>query len=429
MVLLRVAATALVIFLCGFLNITGNIVSGQIAGNIAVEQLTDSNIAPVKTALAANYLNGSGIVLDVIALIILVLIWAGPVKRLLGAAFLIAAVSIIALAPKPAEAYYSKYDYGEYIEILPNQSAFMISETGDTKTNQQKFGSESFLSESKVAAKRVQIPHTKLLNSGTLSDFFVPAARLIIVDRSPVSREWTTSANRGTSNNDQGFRFETADSIGLSTSIVISAFVKEEDAAKFLYWFGTKVDPRANDSDEARFASVLYGKSLAEVVDSNVHRTVQTVLASEFGKRTTDQALAQKAEIIAAVEKAVKEQFGPMGITVTTLGLADQLNFENPQIQHAIDDTYMANKRAQSAQAQLATLPVQQKILDMEIQRMDATTRQKAVEKWNGSAQGVLPSWVILPNFGDLLGSMKSWFGSSAMPVPAPTTAPAASGK
>jgi hypothetical protein len=420
-ILLRIAASAIVLVLCGFLNIASNVVSGQIAGNIAVEQLTESNIAPLKTAMAAHYLNGSGILLDGLALLIVLLIWVGPVIRLLGVTFFIAGFALIAAGSRPAEAYYSKYDYGEYIEILPNQSAFMIAETGDTKTNQQKFGSESFLTESKVAAKRVQIPHTKLLNSGTLSDFFVPAARLVIVDRSPVSREWTTSANRGTSANDQGFRFETADSIGLSTSIVISAFVKEEDAAKFLYWFGTKTDPHMNDSDEARFASVLYGKSLAEVVDSNVHRTVQTVLASEFGKRTTDQALHDKAEIIAAVEKAVKDQFGPMGITVTTLGLADQLNFENPQIQHAIDDTYMANKRAQSAQAQLATLPVQQKILDMEIQRIDAATRSKLADKWNGSAAGILPSWVIFPS--DLIGAVKGWLSGT----PAASGAPAQS--
>ncbi|MCJ2062232.1 hypothetical protein MKK63_05895 [Methylobacterium sp. J-088] len=239
------------------------------AGRIAVDQLSDSDIAPLKTQIAADLAGGS--TLPFLALLaVLAVIWLAPARRVPLAVLVLGLAS--AAAPEPARAYFSKYDYGEYIEILPNQSAFVISESGDTKTTQAQFGSERFLSESKVAAKRVQIPHTKLPNTGTLSDYYVPAARLIIVDRTPVSREWTTSSNRGTSAADQGFRFETADSIGLSTSVVISAFVKEEDAAKFLYWFGTK--PSAQDTDEARFASVLYGRSLAEVVDGNVHRTV-----------------------------------------------------------------------------------------------------------------------------------------------------------
>ncbi|QGY01931.1 hypothetical protein MMSR116_08605 [Methylobacterium mesophilicum SR1.6/6] len=391
--------------------------AGLAAGRVAVEQLSDSAAGPLKTQIASDLAGGS--TLPLLALLaVLAVIWLVPARRAPLAVLLFGLGT--AAAPEPADAYFSKYDYGEYIEILPNQSAFMIPESGDTKTTQAQFGSEKFLSESKVAAKRVQIPHTKLPNTGTLSDYYVPAARLIIVDRTPVSREWTTSASRGTSSADQGFRFETADSIGLSTSVVISAFVKEEDAAKFLYWFGTK--PSAQDTDEARFASVLYGRSLAEVVDGNVHRTVQAALAREFGRRSTDDAIHQKAEIMASVEKAVIDQFAPMGVTVTTLGFADELSFENAAIQAAIDDTFMANKRAQSAQAQLATLPIQERILDMEIRRSDAQARQTLAGRWNGSASGFLPSWVVIPS--DVLGTVRGWFGGGET-KPALSAAPA----
>ena len=378
--------------------------AGIVAGHTAVGQLADNDLAPLKTQLAADLAGGSTLpFLTFIA--VLALIWLVPARRAPLAMILVGLGGMV--LPEPARAYFSKYDYGEYVEILPNQSAFVIPETGDTKTSQAQFGSERYLAESKVAAKRVQIPHTKLPNTGTLSDYYVPAARLIVVDRTPVSREWTSTASRGTSATDQGFRFETADSIGLSTSIVISAFVKEEDAAKFLYWFGTK--PAAQDSDEARFASVLYGRSLAEVVDGNVHRTVQAVLAREFGRRSTDEALHQKAEIMTAVEKVVIDQFAPMGVTVTTLGFADELSFANPAIRAAIDKTFMANKDAQSAQAQLATLPIQERILDMEIRRMDAQARQTLAQRWNGSASGFLPSWVVVPS--DLLATVRGWFG------------------
>ncbi|MCJ2086962.1 hypothetical protein MKK88_13320 [Methylobacterium sp. E-005] len=394
-----------------------SIEAGMVAGRTAVEQLSDSDLAPLKTSATADLASGSSLpFLGLLA--VLALVWLVPGRRAPLAAVLLG-LGVVAM-PEPSRAYFSKYDYGEYIEILPNQSAFVIPESGDTKTSQAQFGSERFLAESKVAAKRVQIPHTKLPNTGTLSDYYVPAARLIIVDRTPVSREWTTSANRGTSSADQGFRFETADSIGLSTSVVISAFVKEEDAAKFLYWFGTK--PAAQDTDEARFASVLYGRSLAEVVDGNVHRTVQAALAREFGRRSTDDAIRQKAEIMAAVEKVVTDQFAPMGVTVTTLGFADELSFANAAIQAAIDDTFMANKRAQSAQAQLATLPIQERILDLEIRRLDAQARQTLAGRWNGNASGFLPSWVIIPS--GILGTVRSWFGAGESKPQLPAATP-----
>lgn len=378
--------------------------AGLAAGRVAVRQLSDSDAAPLKTQIASD-LAGSATLPCLALIVVLAVIWLVPARRAPLAILLLGLGAFV--GPEPARAYFSKYDHGEYIEILPNQSAFMIPESGDTKTTQAQFGSERFLTESKVAAKRVQIPHTKLPNTGTLSDYYVPAARLIIVDRMPVSREWTTSANRGTSSTDQGFRFETADSIGLSTSVIISAFVKEEDAAKFLYRFGTK--PAAQDTDEARFASVLDGRSLAEVVDGNVHRTVQAALAREFGRRSAEDAIHQKAEIMAAVEKAVIDQFAPIGITVTTLGFADELNFENTAIQAAIDDTFMANKRAQPAQAQLATLPIQERHLDLEIRRSDAQARQTLASRWNGNASGFLPSWVVIPS--DILGTVRGWFG------------------
>ena len=69
----------------------------------------------------------------------------------------------------------------------------------------------------------------------------------------------------------------------------------------------------------------------------------------------------------------------------------------------------MANKRAQSAQAQLATLPIQERILDMEIRRSDAQARQTLAGRWNGNASGFLPSWVVIPS--DFLGTVRGWFG------------------
>ena len=108
-----------------------------------------------------------------------------------------------------------------------------------------------------------------------------------------------------------------------------------------------------------------------------------------------------------------------MGITVTTLGYAEGLTFDNPEIQKAIDLTFVAMKNAQSAQAQMQTLPIQEKILDLKIREMDAESRQTLAGRWNGSAANVLPalpSWVVLP--AGWLDALKIWL-QPGEPAPA----------
>ena len=241
----------------------------------------------------------------------------------------------------------------------------------------------------------------------------------MLVDRSPVSREWVSSIDRGTSSRDKGIRFETADSVTLRTGIVVSAFVKEADASKFVYWSGARATGGNAADPQVNFASVIQGKSLAAVVDENVHRTVQAAMAKEFGRRTTDEAIHGKVAIIEVVEKAVRRVYEPMGITVTTLGYAEGLTFDNPEVQKTIDMSFMAMKHAQSAQAQMQTLPIQEKILDLKIREMDAQSRRTLAGRWNGSAANVLPAlpnWVFLP--AGWLDALKAWMQPSA-PAPA----------
>jgi hypothetical protein len=417
----RVGLTALVVG-CDLLLMrtqAGEVLAGAQAGRIAARQFQDSDWPAVETAMAASNASDASWGIAVASIVALALIWSW--NRRTGAyAPVLALACLVESAPRPAEAYYDTKDYPEFREVMPNETAFLIPELGENKGGQAAFMSEQYLAEKKVAMKRVQIPHTLIRNPGWTYDYYVPAARLMIVDRSPVSREWVSANERGTSNRDQGIRFETSESVTLRTGVVISAFVKEEDAPKFVYWFGARQLKGDPNDPQVNFASVIYGKSLAEVIDENVHRTVQATMAKEFGRRTTDQAIHDKADVIEAVEKEVKRVFEPMGITITTLGYAEGLTFDNPKIQESIDMTFMAIKNAQSAQAQIQTLPIQEKILDLKIREMDAQSRQVLAGRWNGSAAGVLPAlpnWVVVPN--DWMTQIKGWFAGKPEPVPA----------
>lgn len=89
------------------------------------------------------------------------------------------------------------YDKPEFASIDTAETGFLIPLEGDGK-NQDKFASEEYLNQLKVAAKRVQIPH-RWQQTGRLhsSGQWMPTVRLIKVERSPVTREWTADPSSG----------------------------------------------------------------------------------------------------------------------------------------------------------------------------------------------------------------------------------------
>jgi hypothetical protein len=361
-----------------------------ITGESATLQLNNSNADYFTAQLGMNFTKLIPII-GFFSLVVIALIWLAPLKALFKkmgekpvAAILLATI----LAATPAFAYYDVKDRPEYIEIQPNQSAFLIPLTGANKTSQQKFMSESYLIDNKVAAKRIQIPHVQVESGvATERNKFVPSAKLIIVDRTPYNREWVKSTTKGSAATDQSISFESAESVEGYTGIAISAFVKEEDAAKFLYFFGTSgtvnpADPNSN------FASVANGKSLAEVMDNNVRMKIQSLVAREFGKRTTIDGIKQKAEIMTIVEQEVKATFASKGITIDFMGYAEGLTFSK-EVQASLDQIFISSLDNQ-------TYPIRLKMMDIKKQEADIRLKDStgaAMQKWNGS----IPQWLMLP--------------------------------
>ncbi len=259
-----------------------------------------------------------------------------------------------------------------------NQSAFLIPAVGANKTNQKQFGSIEYLADNKVAAKRVQIPHVVAANTAMISDYYVPAATLYLVDRTPYTREWVNASDRGTSTKKEGFHFESADSINLRTGITISASVSEEDAAKFFYWFGTAAIQNSQKPEDV-FASVKYGKSLSDVMDTVVRAKVQQVMAKEFAKRNFLKAIQEKAAIIDLVEQTVKDEFARKGITIAFVGYAEELSFDQ-RIQKALDDSVIASVQYANKEAMLSVVEINKKTAEIDVIRAQA----KAIGNWNG---------------------------------------------
>ncbi|MBI5786990.1 MAG: hypothetical protein HY446_00345 [Candidatus Niyogibacteria bacterium] len=337
----RGIATVVVLFLYGWINFLLNPVATILTGQVAGKQLENSDISYVMSMVGMGFFKNFGVPF-LILLIVLAAIWWKYLKE--GLAVVLGALMLCVLfGASPAQAYYDKYDYTEAYFILPNESAFYIPDVGANKESQAKFGSEEYLRENKIAAKRFVIPHVKLENSGLMSNYYVPAGRLIIVDRTPYNREWVDATDRGTTVKKEGFPCQSKEGLNITIGISIAASVLEENAPRFLHRFGVNPPQGDRTKPEVVFTSVFNGKSLKEVMDTVVRSKVQALACAEFTIRTFNEGNSSAAAIMQAIQKNVDAYMKSVGITLDYVGWADTFEFSK-EVQAAIDRRYIADK-------------------------------------------------------------------------------------
>lgn len=215
------------------------------------------------------------------------------------------------------------YDKPEFVTIEPSQTAFLIPLVGDS-TTQSAFESEELLLDHKVATKEIQIPH-RWVQTGRrhwMGDW-KPSATLIIVERKPVSRSWESGDSAASSANRAIFG-GSSDNIGIYVGMNCTAMIEEKDAAKFLY--------RYNNTP------------LETIIDTDIKKMVEDRFNIETAKYLSTDLGAKKGEIMEAVKNYVVPYFKEYGITITVLGLKEDISYENPKIQDAIDDRFASEQ-------------------------------------------------------------------------------------
>jgi hypothetical protein len=389
---LRAVVSVLAVLVYGWINALLSPAATLISGEAAGQQFANSDAAYVRSFYEMRF--GGGISLPLIALLaVLLAIWWSPLRAAWSRRGRTMALAILLLLPARAFAYYDKNDFTEAYFILPNESAFFIPDVGANKDSQARFGSMEYFEENKVAAKRFIIPHAKFAGSGFWQDFYVPTGRLIVVDRTPYNREWTAASNRGTSSRDESFPCQSVEGLNVTVEVAIAASVREEDAAKFLYWFGVN-PPQGNRSDpQVIFTSVYSGRSLWQVMDGVGRGKVQSLVCHEIGARTFDKVNADINPMMDTIQKSAEDWFKSRGITLDYIGWAGTFTFDR-DVQKAVNDRYTAEKIA-------PVLPVlQTKAL------LDASQR------WDGHLPGTISGLWLVP--GDILQSLQTWLGGAA---------------
>lgn len=215
------------------------------------------------------------------------------------------------------------YDTPEFKNIEASQTAFLIPLVGDT-TEQASFQSEELLAKAMIATKEVQIPH-RWVQTGRWDwvGEWKPAAKLIVVDRTPVTREWSMTDETGTSKQNQAIYAEDIDSIGFSVGMNCSAQIyTEADAVKFLYSYNNI--------------------PLSDIIDTEIRAMVETEYVERAGKLTMAEINRTKDEIITAVRNEVTAYFADKGITITVLGYKEGIEYEDAKIQNAINEKFIS---------------------------------------------------------------------------------------
>lgn len=280
--------------------------------------------------------------------------------------------------------------------IEANQTAFLIPLKGNT-ANQASFESEELLSEAKVATKQVYITKTRE-RLAFMHYEYVPDNMLIIVDRTPVTREWSETTNIGTSSNNQAIYAESKESIGFSVGMNCSAQIySEEDAVKFLYSYNNK--------------------TLADIMDSEIRARVESDFVEACAKHTMNEILAKKAEIMDFVRSDVTNYFAERGITITVLGMKDGIEYDDANVQTAINAAFVAERNAEAqainnetainkahAEAEAALIIAEGEAKANQLLSASITDRlveMKKAERWNGQLPKVTGGTTPIIDLGE----------------------------
>lgn len=241
----------------------------------------------------------------------------------------------------------------------------------------------SFYKDRLVNARKVEIPYywkrtsrVWLYDSST-NGKWVPAARLIVVDTQPQTREWSKST-------DKPIWVESNDSVGFSTGISITARIEnKDDAILFLSNYPPKTKREVVTLGGDPFTVEI--TSLEQIMDQEVRTKIQEVFSYEAAAYTMDDLRSKKQEIMNKIKESVIPYFEDRGITITTIGQFGGFEYENPKIQEAIDNVFAAQQDEEVAIAE--SKAAEQRKLALKL--MGEGEAAKILEAKKGEAEGI----------------------------------------
>jgi regulator of protease activity HflC (stomatin/prohibitin superfamily) len=248
--------------------------------------------------------------------------------------------------------------------IGTSEEGFLIPYSGDGK-KQASTNNEEYLKQNLVYTKQVRIPQQWIAHGYetiTPNGAWQDAAKLIKVDKSPVTREWTADPNSGTSNRNEAIWVMTSDQVEFSTGWTCTARIESrDDAVKFLHNYPAG--------------------SLKEVMDSEVRAKLQATFGLEVTDLPMDELRKKATPHIQKTVKDVTEFFKERGITITNLGITGGFVYKDKSILDTMVKVFNAEQEKSIAAASTAAQEEKNKQIRAEAEgRAEALLKQKKAE-------------------------------------------------
>ena len=360
----------------------------EVMSDIALQQMDKDNGSAPALALRAHYEAVRIMTLSSVALFVAItvlLFWSdikkGVQKLKDGDMLLKKYMILLGLVMTLGFVGCKPVDQQVFVEAGNSDTVFNIQMEGEGK--QAGLDSQQYLEENLVQARRMPITY-RWISTGRWynwwSGYYKHNEQIVIVDRKPETREWTADVDSGTTAKDEAIWVESRDSVGFSTGISITARIADKDAAvKFLYNYPATADPeRTIDCSDitGKDDYEVKSTSLADIMDVEIRTKVQEVFADESAKYGMDELRAKKTNLLSVLRGdelpavlqtstvqdengrevetfevapateapegcvSVVDFFAERGITITAIGMFGGFEYENPDIQTAIDDVF-----------------------------------------------------------------------------------------
>lgn len=254
--------------------------------------------------------------------------------------------------------------YDEVKTIEPWEEAFLIPLTENKK--QASTDSEELLRQNMVQAKQVRIPQQYVYTGPFGVGDWRVGARLIVVNRAPVTCEWTADPNSGTSNKNEAVWVMTADQVEMSTGWTITAYIKDKDGAvKFLHYYPAG--------------------TLEKVLNTEVRAKLQATFGLEVTDLSMEELRKNATPHIEHTIKTVKDFFEPRGISITNLGITGGFIYKDPNIVRTMSEVFQAEQQASMQAAKTAAQREENKRINLAAEAAANAAKTRA----EGEAAGI----------------------------------------
>lgn len=124
---------------------------------------------------------------------------------------------------------------------------------------------------------------------------------------------------------------------------------------------------------------------LKTVLDTEVRALIQQIAVDISAKYKLDDLRDKKVEISEGVRKGVITFFQTRGITITTVGMFGGMTYKNPEIQKAIDKTFIAQQEKVISVAELAAQTDKNKRIEIEAEALASAAEKQTRGVANGN--------------------------------------------